>query len=180
MCICYSPSWHASYSSFMAWIHCTSYRCLPHSFSPHYLCIVKEEFELERELDWRRLWERDLECKSRTWLAEVDSVLQCFNVDSVEGKVDSVGSSATTTSDLHVTTCSNLGELTHSLDLSLYCVSLLNNWFLIEEESGWVFPLWALPWSLDLNSLCLISFVIVFYCAFDLCVIYNCLSNITT
>ena len=54
-------------------------------------------------------------------------MLQCFSVDSVEGKVDSVCASVDSTNDLHATTCSDLGELTHSLDLSLYSVSLLNN-----------------------------------------------------
>lgn len=54
-------------------------------------------------------------------------MLQCFNVDSVKGKVDSMSASIATTSDLHATACSDLGELTHSLHLSLYLVSLLNN-----------------------------------------------------
>ena len=54
-------------------------------------------------------------------------MLQCYNVDSVEGKVDSMFIFAVATGDLHATTCSDLGEITHSLDLLLYFVSLLNN-----------------------------------------------------
>ena len=54
-------------------------------------------------------------------------MLQCFIVDSTEGKVDLVYAFVVATNDLHATTCSNLGELTHSLDLSLYLVSLMNN-----------------------------------------------------
>ena len=52
-------------------------------------------------------------------------MLQCFSVDSVEGKVDSMCAYIVVTSDIHSTTCSDLGELTHSLDLSLF--SPLNN-----------------------------------------------------
>ena len=123
------------------------------------------------EETWRSLRERE------TWRVRAElgepRLIQCFSVDLVEGKVDLVFASAAATSDLNATICSDLGELTHSFDLSLYFVSLLNNWYLIEEESSWVFP-----WSLDLNSLCLILFLVVFYCAFGLCSIYNWLTNI--
>lgn len=54
-------------------------------------------------------------------------MLQCFCVNLVEGKVDSVFASVVATNDLHATTCSYLGELTHSLDLSLYFIYLLND-----------------------------------------------------
>lgn len=50
-----------------------------------------------------------------------------LSVDSVEGKVDLVFPSVAATNDIYATTCSDLGELNHSLDLSLYSVSLLNN-----------------------------------------------------
>lgn len=125
MGICYSLSWHANYSFFMAWIH-YFYIYVPHSFSSHYLCIVKEEFELEKELE--RVEE---DCERQTWRVRVElgepMLIQCVSVDSVEGKVDSVCTSTVATNDLYATSCSNLGELTHSLDLSLYFVSLLNN-----------------------------------------------------
>ena len=99
---------------------------MPHSFSSHYLCIVKEEFELENELE---RGEEDCEretCRVKAELGE-PRVIQCFSVDSVKGKVDSVCAFVAATSDLYATTCSDLSELTHSLYLSLYYVSLLNN-----------------------------------------------------
>ena len=87
---------------------------------------MKEEFELERELE-----RAEEDCERETWrvrekLGDPWSI-QCFSVDSIEGMVDSVCASAAATSDLRAIACSNLGELTHSLDLSLYFVSPLKN-----------------------------------------------------
>lgn len=141
--ICYSSSRHAYCSSVMTIIRFSSYICVSCLLTWLLLLVHCEirtwERELERlEEDCER--ERALESKSRIWWANFDSMLKCFNVDLVEGRVDSMFASAAT-SDLHAATCSNLGELIHSFNLSLYLASLLNNWYLIEEEFGWVFPL---------------------------------------
>ena len=89
---------------------------------------MKEEFELERE-SWRDL--KKIVRERETWRVRAEfgepRLVQCFSVDSVEGKVDSVFASVATTSDLHARACSDLGELTHTVDLSLYFVALLNN-----------------------------------------------------
>lgn len=90
-----------------------------------YLCLWNENLNLrERDLEsLEEYWERERE----SWREREAKVIHCLR---------------------QLLVLEIFFRFGWTSSFSLYFVFLLNNWFLIEEESGWVFPLWVFPWSL--------------------------------
>jgi len=127
--ICNSSSRHRSYSLMNSTPLLFLYICASHPHLTHLLVLVKGEFKLEKE----RVWESRGRLRERESLEEQEQTL--------ENQSDSVFASATAIRDF-------LQIWMNFFIPSLYFVSLLNNWILIEKESACVFSLWVLPWSL--------------------------------
>lgn len=83
---------------------------MPHSFSLHYLRIVKEEFKLERELE--RV-EKNCERETGRVRAKLGEpwLIHCFSIEPIKGNVDSVRAFVATTSDLHATFFFRFGSI---------------------------------------------------------------------
>lgn len=156
--ICNSSSRHRSYSLMNSTSLLFLYICSSHPHLIHLLVLVKGEFKLEKERVGEsrgRLCER----KRESWRARVDLG---------EPKWLSV-----CISNYYQRSSSDLGELLHSL--IVLCISteqLISN-----RRRIWLgFPLVAFSLVIDLTSLCLIEFLVVFHCAYGLCSIYNYLT----